>query len=47
MIQGSQCDNCGGKVAFSVNGRIMRKLSMLILRIVLIYTCYEVHEIHA
>ena len=46
MIQSSQCDKCRRKVAFSLNGRIMRKLSMLILRIVWIYTCYEVHEIH-
>ena len=47
MIQSSECDKCGRKVAFRLNGRIMRKLSMLILRIVWIYTCYEIHEIHA
>ena len=40
MIQISQCDNCVRKVVFSLNGRIMRKLSMLILRIIWIYTCY-------
>ena len=43
----SKCDKCGGKVAFSLNGRIMGKLSMLILRIIWTYTCYEIHEIHA